>query len=152
MIDPQAAKALEQGRLVDITTTGRKTGRPHRIEIPYFNVEGRTFIIGDPRTHDEARSLRPRDWYANLLANPDFTLHLKHEYLLDLGDVVADVLSYDGGVDADVAMRATPVTDPTERRHVVGAVLTKMGARGYEYDLEDWVAHGPIVEIAATAT
>lgn len=63
MTQDTIAAALKQGRLVDITTTGRRSGMPHRIEIPYFNVEERLFIIGDPRTHDAGRVLRPRDWY-----------------------------------------------------------------------------------------
>jgi hypothetical protein len=140
-------KALEVGRLVDITTIGRRTGRAHRIEIPYFNVDGRLFVIGDPRTHDEARELRPRDWYDNLRADPRVTLHLKRAYRIDLGQMVQDVLFYDGAVEADLPARATPVEDAVARRQVLLAILPKMGARGYAYDFEDWVKYAPIVEI-----
>lgn len=151
MISEDVQRALQSGRLVDITTTGRKSGKQHRIEIPYFNVDGRCFIIGDPRTHDEARTLRPRDWYANLLAEPRFTLHLKAQYKLDLGAMVEEVLNYDDPVEADVPCRATPVHDQTQRRRIVEAVLPSMGARGFDYDLDDWVEHGPMVEFEVEA-
>jgi F420H(2)-dependent quinone reductase len=44
-------------RVIDITTTGRKTGEPRRIEIWFHRLDGRYFITGAPG--------RPRDWYAN---------------------------------------------------------------------------------------
>jgi hypothetical protein len=146
MTDPRVAIALQRGRLVDITTTGRRSGRPHRIEIPYFNVEGRLFIVGDPRTHDEARLLRPSDWYANLVAHPEFVLHLKRSYRVDLGELVADVLTYDDPIDADVQARAAPVLEVSERRQVLEAILPLMGRRNYQYDLDDWLEHAPMVE------
>ena len=54
--------------VIDITTTGKVTGRPWRKEIWLHSVDGRLYITGIPR---------PRSWYANLVANPEFTLHLK---------------------------------------------------------------------------
>ena len=33
---------------IDITTTGRQTGQPHRIEIVFHNVGGRIFVSGMP--------------------------------------------------------------------------------------------------------
>ena len=56
-------KALQDDRLIDITTTGRKSGEPHRIEIGFHFVDGHVYITGRPGL---------RGWYANLLANPDF--------------------------------------------------------------------------------
>ena len=46
---------------IDITTTGRRTGRPRRIEIWMLDVDGRYFITGTPGR---------RDWLANLSADP----------------------------------------------------------------------------------
>ena len=60
--------ALETDRVIDITTVGRRTGQPQRKEIWFHNLAGRIFITGSPGR---------RDWYANLLATPGFTFHLK---------------------------------------------------------------------------
>ena len=49
--------ALAADRTIDITTIGRKTGRPRRLEMWFHNVEGRIFITGLPGT---------RSWYANM--------------------------------------------------------------------------------------
>jgi deazaflavin-dependent oxidoreductase (nitroreductase family) len=77
---------------VDITTTGRRTGEPRRIEIWMTEVDGRYFITGTPGT---------RDWLANLRADPNLVVHLKRR----------------AGVD--LPARATLVDDPTTRRAVL---------------------------------
>lgn len=64
-MDECVQHALAHDSLIDITTRGRKTAQPHRIEIRFHNVEGRLYITGRPP--------RPRNWYANLLAHPEFT-------------------------------------------------------------------------------
>jgi hypothetical protein len=69
-------RALEQGQRIDITTRGRKTGQPRRIEIVFHNIEGRIFISGRPG--------HPRGWIANLGADPHFTFHLKGPVFADL--------------------------------------------------------------------
>lgn len=79
------AKVLEHGEVMDITTTGRKSGEPRRIELVYHNVDGRVIISGHPG--------RPRGWIANLKANPKFTVHLKRSLTADLpatGRVITD--------------------------------------------------------------
>ncbi|MGI8534765.1 MAG: nitroreductase/quinone reductase family protein, partial [Candidatus Limnocylindrales bacterium] len=68
-------QALSQGGLVDITTTGRKSGQPHRIEIVFFDIGGRKIISGMPGK---------RGWYANLAADRTLTLHLKSGLTADL--------------------------------------------------------------------
>lgn len=60
--------ALEHDQIVDITTTGRLSGTKRRKEIWFHNLDGKIYITGIPGR---------RDWYANLLVNPDFTFHLK---------------------------------------------------------------------------
>src|SRR5439155_17017385 len=84
-MDEQVRAALEQGRLIDITTIGRQSGGPRRIEIVYSRVDGDVYITGTPGR---------RSWYANLLANPAFTFHLKESVI------------------ADLPAHATPITDP----------------------------------------
>jgi deazaflavin-dependent oxidoreductase (nitroreductase family) len=68
-------QALERDRTIDITTRGRTTGQPRRTEIWFHNLDGHLYITGTPGR---------RDWYANLLANPEFTFHLKQRVQVDL--------------------------------------------------------------------
>ena len=63
-MDDQIRRALARGHLIDITTTGRKTGEPRRLEMWFHNLDGRIYITGTPGR---------RDWYANLVAEPAFT-------------------------------------------------------------------------------
>ncbi len=88
-------------RIIDITTRGRRTGRPRRLEIFFYRASGRTYLCS-------GAGGGPTDWHANLLANPDFTFHLKN------------------GVRADVAARATPVTDPIERQNVLAEIVADL--------------------------
>jgi deazaflavin-dependent oxidoreductase (nitroreductase family) len=116
-MDPGAVAALERDRTVDITTTGRRSGRPRRIETWFYNVDGRIFLSGTPGR---------RDWYANLAANPDFTFHLKQS------------------VRTDLPARARLVTDPSERREVVEGIFRSRAASG---DVDGWVEGSPIAEV-----
>jgi deazaflavin-dependent oxidoreductase (nitroreductase family) len=74
-VSTSIAQALAQDRVVDITTTGRRSGEPRRIEIWFAQVGDRYYITGTPGR---------RDWYANLVAQPDFTFHLKQSARADL--------------------------------------------------------------------
>jgi len=119
----ETATALAQDRVIDITTTGRKTGEPRRIEIWFHRVDGRYYITGAPG--------RPRDWYANLVANPAFTFHLKES------------------ATADLPATARPVTDPAEREKVFAGLLATLGSftsRPGQHP-EVWVASSPLVEV-----
>lgn len=60
---------------VDVTTTGRTSGQPRRIEIWMLDVDGRFFITGTPGR---------RDWLANVDADPNLVVHLKRHANLDL--------------------------------------------------------------------
>ena len=69
-VDEDIRRALSHGQTIDITTTGRRSGLPRRIEIVFHNFDGRIYISGLP-------SRRKRAWLANLEADPHLTLHLK---------------------------------------------------------------------------
>lgn len=103
--DPRVAAALDRGGLIDITTRGRRSGIPRRLEIVFHDFEDRIYITGRPGK---------RGWYANLLADPHFVFHLKR-------DVVADLPA-----------TARPITDVEERRRVLSAVASNWG---YDLDL-----------------
>jgi hypothetical protein len=110
-------QALERDRTIDITTRGKQTGRPRRKEIWFHNLDGRLYITGTPGR---------RDWYANLIANPEFTFHLKQS------------------VKADLPARATPILDPARRRDIIGRIIQKIGGGR---DLNAWVEGSPLVEV-----
>lgn len=120
-MDETLRRALERGLTCDITTIGRKSGQPRRIEIWYFLVDGRVYLTGTPG---------PRDWLANLRVNPSLTFHLKER------------------ARADLAARAVIVDDAAERRRVMGAVMTgNSWFRAQRFDLDAWVAGSPLVEV-----
>ena len=96
-MDEQLKLALETDRVIDITTTGRKTGEPRRIEIWFQRQDGAVYITGMP--------VKPRSWYANMLANPDFTFHVKES------------------AEIDARAKALPVTDEASRRSILTAML-----------------------------
>ena len=115
----EVRRALEQGRTIDITTTGRRSGEARRIEIAFHVIDGRIYITGMPRAD------RRRSWLANLEADPRLTFHLK------------------GPVSADLPAVARVVTDEDERRRVMGEVVKVW--RGQ--DVETMVRHSPLVEV-----
>ena len=74
-MDERVQHALARDRTIDITTRGRKTGQLRRTEIWFHNIDGQVYIMGTPGRHD---------WCANVLANPEFTFHLKQSVTADL--------------------------------------------------------------------
>jgi hypothetical protein len=116
-MDDHVRDALASDRTIDITTMGRTTGLPRRIETWFYRVDDQIYLTGLPGR---------RDWYANLLANPDFTFHLKQSIV------------------ADLPARATPITDPEERRAVFKLILSDLG--GTE-DPEVWLEGSPLVAV-----
>ncbi|HKW71509.1 MAG TPA: nitroreductase/quinone reductase family protein [Candidatus Dormibacteraeota bacterium] len=110
--------ALERGHTIDMTTTGRRTGRPRRIEIVFHNIGGRIYISGTPRRNR-------RSWLANLDADPHLTFHLK------------------GRVRADLSGTARIITDESERRAVLPFIARAWGRT----DLEAMVRYSPLIEV-----
>lgn len=68
-------------RTIDLTTVGRKTGLPRRIEIWWFHVDGRFVITGTPGK---------RDWLANVIANPEVIVHVDGHDLRGQASVIED--------------------------------------------------------------
>jgi deazaflavin-dependent oxidoreductase (nitroreductase family) len=116
-MDEAIREALARDRTIDLTTTGRRSGEPQRIEIWFHSIDGRLYITGLPGR---------RGWYANLLADPALTFHLKES------------------VRADLAGHARPVTQQEERRAVLAPILARLGGNR---NLDDWVARAPLVEV-----
>ena len=110
-------RVLRHGHTIDITTIGRRSGEPRRLEIVYHSFDGRLYISGMP-------SPRTRAWLHNLRANPRFTFHLKQL------------------IQADLPATAREITDPAERHEV----LTKV-ARVWRRDVEQMERFSPLVEV-----
>ncbi len=124
-MDPSIEQALKRGGLADITTTGRKSGQPRRIEIVFHSLDGDRYITGSPG--------RKRDWLANLGTNPEFTLHLK------------------GGVQADVLATAQVLTDPDDREAALRRILLESWDNPPEkvdHIIGRWVATAPLIRFA----
>ncbi len=124
MTDP-VIMALARGGMVEITTTGCKSGEAHRVRVGLHNLDRQLMISGQPGK---------RDWLANLLAHPRFTIHLPPP------------------VAADVPATATPVRDWAERRRLIERFM--IDGHGFSQqraarDLDTWVARSPLVLVEA---
>jgi len=117
-MDDAARAALATDLTVDITTTGRRTGEPRRLEIWLLCVDDRFFITGTPG---------PRGWLANLRADPAITVHLKQR------------------VRADLPARAQVVEDEATRRLVLSDPAASW-YRG-QAPLETLLERSPMVEL-----
>ena len=118
-MDDSIRRALGRGHTIDITTTGRRTGKPRRIELVFHNIDGRLVISGSPNP-------RTRGWIYNLEADPRITIHLK-------GPVA----------HADLEGSARVITDPVERRALLAGVARNWGRT----DLDAMVADSPLIEV-----
>lgn len=119
-MDPRIEAALEHGHTIDITTTGRNTGEPRRIEIVFHNIDGRLVITGMPRSD------RKRAWLYNLEADPNLTFHLK------------------GSITADLPATARVVTDPVERRTIAEWIVANAWR---QQDVDAMTAWAPMIEV-----
>jgi deazaflavin-dependent oxidoreductase (nitroreductase family) len=118
-IDDRVREALSRPlTVVDITTTGRKSGQERRLEIVLHNIGGQLYISGQP-------ARRRRSWLANLEGNPKFTLHLKR------------------GARADLPATAREITDPVERRQV----LEEVARHWNRNDVDTMVNYSPLIEV-----
>ena len=119
MFDPKVQEALGKDLIIDITTTGRKSGDARRVEIWFHNLDGSLYIAG---------LLLPgsRAWYANILNDPRLAFHLK------------------GTTKADLPALATPITDAAERHRVLERICDNLGEPEL---LEARVAESPLIKV-----
>lgn len=114
-----ARTALHRSQIIDLTTTGRRSGEPRRIEIFLHDLDGVLFISGMPRAD------RTRDWIRNITADPEVTVHLKQ------------------GVVADLPGTARVVTDPAERR----PLIEEAARRWRRTDVDVMLEYSPLIVI-----
>ncbi|MBC9820162.1 nitroreductase family deazaflavin-dependent oxidoreductase [Terrabacter sp. MAHUQ-38] len=109
--------ALNHSQVIDLTTTGRRTGQQRRIEIFLHSDDEQLFITGMPQAD------RTRDWIYNIEADPHVVLHLKQSVVVD------------------VPATARVVTDPDERRPFIEAAAR----RWRRTDVPDMLRHSPLI-------
>ena len=119
-MDGVAERALGESEELELTTTGRVTGRPHMVRLRFAYADGSVWLRTDERppapdaTGVRRRSARERDpdWLRNLEAEPLCRIRV--------GDV-------------SLAARYTPSADPdADLRRVVALMREKYGP--------EWVA------------
>jgi deazaflavin-dependent oxidoreductase (nitroreductase family) len=117
-----------EDRTIDITTTGRRSGEPRRIEICFYRFDDDIYLSGIP-------SPRDRDWLVNLSCDPHLMFHLKNKVVIDLSAV------------------ATVIVDPTERRRILAKFVDDFNLRngpgsGWPHAvLEEWVERSPLAMV-----
>jgi deazaflavin-dependent oxidoreductase (nitroreductase family) len=116
-MDERIRRALSRGHTIDMTTTGRRTGLPRRIELVFHAIDGKVYISGMPG--------RPRSWLANIRANPRVTFHLT------------------GAVRADLPATARELTEPAERRRVMEQVARNWNRT----DVDRMMVASPLIEV-----
>jgi deazaflavin-dependent oxidoreductase (nitroreductase family) len=127
------ASSTIEDRTIDITTTGRRSGAPRRIEIAFYRLADDIYLSGIPAP-------KTRNWLANLATEPQFTFHLKH------------------GVVADLSATATVIVDPAERRRVLAVFVEEFNRRHGpdspwpEAVLDEWVAQSPLAKVTFVGT
>jgi deazaflavin-dependent oxidoreductase (nitroreductase family) len=119
-LDDATRAALNQSQVIDLTTTGRRTGQPRRIEIFLHHDDDRLYITGMPRAD------RTRDWIHNIAADPHVVVHLKQS------------------VVADVPATARVVTDLDERRPFIEAAAR----RWRRTDVPEMLQHSPLIVLS----
>ena len=117
-MDEAVRQALERDTLIDITTTGRRTDRPRRVQMWFHYQDGRILLTGLPVAHG---------WYANLTADPRFTWHFNQSLTRDIPAV------------------AIPITDEQERRAIFATM--KQREERMSGEIDDWVKRSPLVEV-----
>jgi deazaflavin-dependent oxidoreductase (nitroreductase family) len=119
-VDENTRNALHHSQIIDLTTTGRRSGRPRKIEIFLHVDDGLLFVSGVPRAD------RTRDWIHNITADPHVIVHLKQSLM------------------ADIPAIARVVTDPAERRPLIEAAARRWGRT----DVDEMVQHSPLIVLA----
>ena len=115
--------ALNHSQVIDLTTTGRRTGQPRRIEIFLHADNGQLFITGMPRAD------RTRDWIYNIEADPHVVVHVKRSVVVD------------------VPATARVVRDPEERRPLIEAAAKRWGRT----DVPEMLRHSPLIVLTVDA-
>ena len=112
---------LETDMVIDITTTGRRTGLPRRIEIWAHYMRGKIFIASRPGK---------RSWHSNMISNKRFMIHFK------------------GTLPTTLPATARPVFDKSEREEIFGIISQETSFEERKnMVVTEWVEMGCLVEV-----
>ncbi len=101
------ARRMGPVQVILLTTTGRKTGRPHTVALNGMPEGDGFVVIGSASGSDFDPA-----WWLNLVANPDATIQVN---------------------DRIIRVRMEPVTDPADRRRLWDKIVASMrGYAGYQ--------------------
>jgi deazaflavin-dependent oxidoreductase (nitroreductase family) len=100
-----------------LTTTGRTSGRPHRIEIWFVGHAGGAYLSSDGTGSDR---------YQNLVSNPCVSLQV-------------------AGERRETTARPVDAADP--ENHVVRPAMVAKYQAGYEEPLKDWSERASLVRV-----
>jgi deazaflavin-dependent oxidoreductase (nitroreductase family) len=117
MANEDFSKALESSREIELTVTGRKSGR--EISLPvWFVRDGEKLYLVPVRGSDS-------DWYRNVLKEPTIRLTAG---------------------DAQLTARATPITDTAQVGEILNQFRAKYGAQDVEayYPRQDAAVEVPL--------
>ena len=116
-MDDSRVERLAATRTIEITTIGHRSGRPVRIEIWWFRFEGMFIITGTPG---------PRDWLANLQADPRLIVH---------------------ALGQDHPATTRPVTDRDLRRRFFAQSDEEVAWYRSQADLNHLIGDAPMIEV-----
>ena len=123
-MDDAVRAALATDRIIDITTTGRQTGQARRLETWLYRAGASLYLTGLPGR---------RGWYANIVANPALTLHVKTS------------------ATADLPATGRAITDEAQRRIILTEIVAEANASraaGTDpRDVEAWIVGSPLIEV-----
>jgi deazaflavin-dependent oxidoreductase (nitroreductase family) len=119
-MDTATPTILDHDQVIDLTTTGRRTGEPRRIEIYLHIIDGRLVISGMP-------SRRTRAWLRNVAADPAVTVHV----------------TKGPHAGTDIPATARVVTDEAERR----ALLERVARTWRRTDVDVMNEYSPLIEL-----
>jgi len=116
-VEDGLVERLAATRTIEITTVGHRSGRPVRIEIWWFQFEERFVITGTPG---------PRDWLANLRADPRIVVH---------------------ALGQDLPATTRPLTDRAFRRRFFTQPDAEVGWYLSQSSLDRLVDAAPMIEV-----
>ena len=124
VVDDAVQTRLDRGGVVEITTTGRRSGLPRRIEVTLQPLDGAFYISSRPEGPR-------RSWYENLMARPELILHLGED------------------AQASLSARTRAIEGETERRRVLTPIVSRMYELGRlpTQNVEEWIERSPLVEL-----
>ena len=119
--------SLLSERTVVIVTLGRRSGMARTTEIWTTALFGDLYICGSPNATKPGVLHQPRDWFANLLAQPEFLLRLTR------------------GAEVELPARAERVLDVAGRSRILSAPSTAFYRNAVSFEVA--LAHSPIVKV-----